>query len=153
MSNQETREKREKRENIDEAHKPGRPLRALPRLPIDVQRFEFMKDEGVGVLAKVSNRTATVIHYDGLALELEVFQAATFCQKANADGLVKAGVPRVRQKFPVIDYYFDDDRIERVACSQPGTIKPRQEAVEAIVQRTHVPKQTVEKYIRDKRIK
>jgi hypothetical protein len=127
--------------------------RVLPTLPAGVQRFTFMNDEGIGVLAEGSNHTATVIRHDGLALEMEIFQAATYCQKVNANGVVKAGVPNLRQKFPVIDHYFDDDRILRIAISEPGTVKPRQEAVEAIVQRTHVPKQTVEKYMRDKRIK
>lgn len=127
--------------------------RALPSLPAGIRRFTFTDEEGIGVLVEGSNHTATVIHYDGLALEMEIFQAATYCQRKNIDGVVKVSIPSVRQKFPMINYYFDDDRIFRIAISEPGTVKPRQEAVEAIVQRTHVPKQTVEKYMRDKRIK
>lgn len=121
--------------------------RKKPR-PTDIKSFQVGELDGIKVLKEPSNDTATVIREEGPALVLEITQALRYCQGSASRTGATVSCAAVRAKFPLIDKYFDDRKIERLTISEAGKISPRKEAVNAITDITQIPQATVERYFR-----
>jgi hypothetical protein len=117
-------------------------------LPDNVQSFLFKEIDGIKVLDEASNHTATVIRCEGPALEWELIQAMTYCQRSLAKTKSTTPVSTIRSKFPMIDKYLEDDQVQAIACSEVGKKNARKEAVSILAERLQIDSHTVERYFR-----
>jgi len=141
-----------KTKTVDSKQRGANPwghYRKPPALTEDVRSFQLKEVDGVKVLEKGSNDTASVICHEGSALEGEILQALTYSQRmaANREGNAVA-VDTLRLKFPMVDKYCDDDQIQAIACSDAGAINARKEAIGILAERLQIKPTTVERYFR-----
>jgi hypothetical protein len=121
--------------------------------PEELQDFSFTEIDGIKILAKASNSTVTSILNHGPALEWELMQALTYSQRSH-QRLGHTVAPRIlRQKFPTIDKFCDDDQVQEIACSGPGKLNPHKHAVHIISERLQISPGTVDRYFRNPTIK
>lgn len=113
-----------------------------------VRDFSFIEIDGIKVLDEPSNSTATVIRSDGPALERELLEAMTFSQRSQKRLGHIIAPHKLRQKFPAIDKYCDDDQVTEIACSEPGKINPHQLSVYILSERLQISPATIDRYFR-----
>jgi hypothetical protein len=135
--------------NTKRGANPWGQYRKNPPLPEHVHSFQFKEIDGIKVLEEPSNHTATVIRNEGRALELEIIQAMTYCQRSSAKTKSMPPVSTIRSKFPMIDKYLEDDQVQALACSEAGKKNARKEAVSILAERLQIDPHTVERYFRE----
>ena len=118
-----------------------------------VRDFSFTEIDGVKVVDEPSNSTATVILNDGPALEMELLEAMTYSQRSQRRLGYTVAPRTLRQKFPTIDKFCDDDQVQEIACSEAGRLNPHKHAVHIISERLQIPRGTVDRYFRNPTIK
>jgi hypothetical protein len=116
--------------------------------PEELHGFTFTEIDGVKVLGRASNSTVTFIYDDGPALEFELTRAMTFSQRSQQRFGHTVSPVVLRQKFPTIDKYCDDDQVQVIACSEAGKINPHKQAVHIISERLQMSGSTVDRYFR-----
>jgi len=104
--------------------------------------------DGVKVLDRASNTTVTFVRDEGPALEFELTRAMTYSQRSQQRCGHTVDPAVLRQKFPTIDKYCDDDQVQAIACSEVGKINPRKHAVHIMSERLQIPASTVDRYFR-----
>ena len=108
--------------------------RRAQRLPDGVEDFILTTDkDGMRVVDRYSNDTATVIHHDGPLLEKNIRDALQFCQRAPSLGQM-VNPKTIANKYPEIGKWFDEPRINQLIGSKLGDINPHKEAIYAIAQ-------------------
>jgi hypothetical protein len=118
-----------------------------------IRDFSFTEIDGIKVLDEPSNSTATVIRNDGPALERELIEAMTYSQRSQKRLGHIVAPHTLRQKFPAIDKYCDDDQVTEIACSEPGKINPHQHSVYILSERLQISVGTVDRYFRNATLK
>jgi hypothetical protein len=121
--------------------------------PEEFSDFSFKDIDGVKVLDRASNSTVTSILNWGPALEWEITQAMTYSQVLRKRLKHTVGPRILRDKFLTIDKFCDDEQILEIACSEPGMISPRQQAVHILSERLQISPRTIERYFRKPTIK
>ena len=113
-----------------------------------IKSFTFKEIDGIKVVEEPSNHTATIIGWEGPALRCELTQAMTYCQRSFAKTRRAASVTTIRARFPMIDKYLEDDKVQNIACSDAGKKSARKEAVSILAERLQIDPHTVERYFR-----
>lgn len=114
----------------------------------ELHTFTFTEIDGVKVLDRASNSTVTFIYDEGPALESELTQAMTYSQRSHQRSGHAVSPVVLRQKFPTIDKYCDDDQVQAIACSEAGKINTHKQAVRIMSERLQMSPETVDRYFR-----
>ena len=115
----------------------------------EFQDFSFTEIDGVKVLDQPSNSTVTSILNHGPALEWELMQAMTYSQRLQKQLGYTVSPSVLRQKFPTVDRFCDDDQVQEIACSEPGKVNPHKHTVHILSERLQIPPATVDRYFRN----
>src|SRR6266513_6209806 len=118
--------------------------------PPGVRDFKLEVLDEMKSVAETSNKTQTVIRYDGPILETQLRHALQFSQRAQEmHRVIDCGV--IKNRYPMIAKWFDEHRITNVIIGggELGQKDPHQEAVYAIAQTIQYPPETVDRYFRD----
>jgi hypothetical protein len=116
--------------------------------PEELHGFTFAEIDGVKVLDRASNSTVTFIHNDGPALEFGLTRAMAYSQRSQQRLGHTVSLAVLRQKFPAIDKYCDDDQVQVIACSEAGKINPHKHAIHIISERLQMSPATIDRYFR-----